>query len=285
MQRWDRYGGQLRHREPDKRSIRAMDNDHNAMGKVSRSARSGSSVIGGRRRASAVATRLGVGLHDARIATGFRQADAAARAGISQTRFGELERGLGSSATLETWACVAAAVGEQLVGFLERAPGATPPRDLEHLRRQAAIIDLAGAGGWRALPELALDAGVVRSRSIDVVLLRDATREAILVEIWDWFDDVGASLRSLDAKREGLAARLQREGGTAWTIRCLFVVRRTRRNVGLVRELRPLFAARFPGRSRAWLRALSSAAEPMPAQDGLVWSTSGNTLTASRLHP
>jgi len=253
------------------------------MGKVSRTARSGANVIAGRRRASAVATRLGVGLHDARLATGLRQVDAAARAGMSQTRYGELERGLGARATLETWACAAAAVGDQLVGFLERAPGATPPRDIEHLRRQASVIDFAQPGGWRALPELALDPGAVRSRSIDVVLVRDATREAILVEVWDWFDDVGAALRSLDAKREALTARLERETGGGWTIRCLFVVRRTRRNVALVRELGPLFAARFPGNSRAWLRALSSSAEPMPTGDGFVWSTSKSALTASRL--
>src|SRR5690242_12478487 len=94
-----------------------------------RASRSGVDVVRGRRRASAVATRLGTGLRDARLTTGMSQRAAAARAGLSQPRYSELERGLGTNASLETWAMAAAAVGEQLVGFLERAPGATPPRD------------------------------------------------------------------------------------------------------------------------------------------------------------
>jgi hypothetical protein len=213
------------------------------------------------------------------------QSQASDAAGLSQTRFSELERGHGANATLETWATAAAAVGEQLVGFLERAPGATPPRDIEHLRRQASLISFAEPGGWQALPELALDHGVIRSRSADVVLLRRARREAVLAEIWDWFDDVGASLRSLDGKRDALARYLEAEapGTQPWTIRCLFVVRQTRRNVGVVAELRPLFWARFPGRAQQWLRSLADPGEPLPPGDGLVWSTSTLELRASRL--
>jgi hypothetical protein len=177
----------------------------------------------------------------------------------------------------------AAAVGEQLVGFLERAPGAAPPRDIEHLRRQAALIEAARPGRWEALPELALDQGVPRSRSVDVAFVRWDCREAILVEIWDWFDDVGASLRSLDGKREALAERLVRDHGGAWDVRCLFVVRRTRRNERLLSELRSLFGARFNGSSLAWLGALGDAGMPMPDRDGLLWSTGTYRLQPSRL--
>src|SRR4051812_3495832 len=187
-----------------------------AMGTIAR--RAGTNAMRGRRRASAVATRLGVALRDARRATGMSQAEAAIAAGISQPRWSELERGLGANASLATWAAAAAAVGEQLVSFLERAPGATPPRDMEHLRRQAALIEAARAGVWHALPEFALDAGALRSRSVDVALVRSSRREAILAEIWDWFDDVGASLRSLDGKREALLERLERDHGGAWNV-------------------------------------------------------------------
>jgi transcriptional regulator with XRE-family HTH domain len=232
-----------------------------------------------------VATRLGIALRDARLAAGMRQGDLGSAAGMSQVRIGELERGLGAGASLETWACAAAAVGEQLVGFLELAPGATPPRDIEHLRRQAALIAFAKSGHWKALPEFALDHGVIQSRSIDVVLLRTETREAIVAEIWDWFDDVGAALRSLDGKRDAFALRLSSglAEGTAWTARCLFIVRRTRRNGRLVHDLAPLFAARFPARSTHWLRALREASVRLPPADGLLWSTAEATLGASRL--
>ena len=211
------------------------------------------------------------------------QREAAARAGLSQARYSELERGLGMNASLETWALAAAAVGEQLVGFLERAPGATAPRDIEHVRRQAALIEFSEPGGWSAMPEFALDPGVIRSRSVDVVLLRLERREAILAEIWDWFDDVGASLRSLDGKREALAERLRREYGGDWKVRCLFVVRKTRRNGALVAELRPLFAARFSGSSVAWLRSLADSKAGLPDADGLLWSTARHRLRVSRL--
>lgn len=253
------------------------------MAKVCRRARAGPKVAAGRRRADAVATRLGVSLRDARRRAGLRQVDVAAAAGISQPRIGELERGLGAGASIETWALAAAALGEQLVAFFEHAPGATPPRDIEHLRRQASLIELSASGEWRPLPELALDAGVARSRSADVVLLRLERREAVLTEIWDWFDHVGASFRSLDSKRDGLATRLAREYPGEWTVRCLFVVRRTRRNERLLGELRPLFFARFPGSGVEWLAALSMPARDLPSDDGLLWSTSTFGLQASRL--
>ncbi len=245
----------------------------------------------GRLRARSVAERLGTALREARRGTGLTQAEVADRAGVSQGSVSLLERGRGELTSIETWACVGAAVGVQLVGFLELAPGATPPRDIEHLRRQSALIEIATAGGWTALPEFSIDPGAIRSRSIDVALVRRARREAVVVEIWNWFDDVGASLRGLDAKVTLLAARLRDEsaGGAephgrsdGWLVRGLFLVRDTQRNRALVAELRPLFASRFTGSSTAWLRALSAAAT-LPDGHGLLWSDRSGRLVASRL--
>jgi transcriptional regulator with XRE-family HTH domain len=247
----------------------------------------------GRLRASSVAGRLGIGLRDARRGAGRTQAEIGHAAGVSQGLVSRLERGCGVGASVETWACLAAAVGEQFVAFLDRAPGADRPRDIEHLRRQSALVELASAGGWSALPELAIDPGPQRSRSIDVALVRAVTGEAVVAEIWDWFEDVGASLRSLDGKVTGLAARLAadltqvaRSGPTeesAWRVKGLFVVRDTRRNRLLVAELRPLFAARFDGSSIAWIRALGSPAAAMPDGHGFLWSDRRMHLIASRL--
>jgi transcriptional regulator with XRE-family HTH domain len=246
--------------------------------------------MAGRARARSVAARLGVALRDARRSSRRTQAEVAARAGVSQTLVSRLELGHGHESSLETWACVAAAVGEQLVGFLELAPGATPPRDIEHLRRQSALIETAAAGGWTSLPEFAIDRDAVRSRSIDVALIRATGREAVAAEIWDWFDDVGASLRGLDAKVAMLRSRLTDEAGEAtpaaarpWRVEGLFVVRDTRRNRSTVADLRPLFAARFTGSSRAWLRALESVTSPLPVGHGLLWSDRRARLSASRI--
>ncbi len=253
----------------------------------------------GRVRADAVATRLGIALREARRLVDRTQAEVGDAAGVSQGLVSSLERGHGASASIETWACLAAAVGEQLVAFLEHAPGADLPRDIEHLRRQSAVVEVARAGGWSALPELAIDPAAPRSRSIDVALVRRAARkasgpgeigeagEAVVVEVWDWFDDVGAGLRGLDAKVGVLAARLESQpgGAPAWRVCGLYIVRGTRRNRRLIDELRPLFAARFPGSAVGWLGALTDPAHRMPVADGLLWSDASGALTASRLGP
>lgn len=210
------------------------------------------------------------------------QAQVGDRAALSQTLISDLELGLGISASIETWAMVAAAVGEQLVGFLEHAPGADAPRDIQHLRRQSALISISAQGGWRALPELRLDQDARWSRSIDVALVRRATAEAVVVEIWNWFEDVGGALRGLDGKVAAL--RDQLDPAVEWTVRGLFIVRDTRRNRQLVTELGPMFAARFPGNARAWLKALTEPVERLPGGDGLLWSDrAGTALKASRL--
>ena len=49
-----------------------------------------------------------------------------------------LERGLGDSASLQTWALAAAAVGQQLVSFLEDAPG----------QAHRAISSTSGVKSW-----------------------------------------------------------------------------------------------------------------------------------------
>jgi transcriptional regulator with XRE-family HTH domain len=224
------------------------------------------------------------GLREGRLSEGITQQQAARRCGISQPRWSELERGLGDTATIETWAIAASAVGLQLAAFLEGAPGADRPRDMEHLLRQNALVELAAPGGWRALPELAVDPSP-RSRSIDVALVRFDGREAVAAEIWDWFDDVGAAFRSHDAKKLLLAERLEREHPAAnrWRIDGLFVVRDTHRNRRLIHELESLFASRFGGRPTEWLASLARSDRRLPDSDGLLWSDSSRHLHGNRL--
>lgn len=205
-------------------------------------------------------------------------------AGVSQSWVSRMEHGQGDGATLETWAAVAAAVDEQLVAYLERASGATMPRDHAHLKSQELVIRTSRPGGWRPMPEAALDPLAYRSRSVDVLLERRERRERgeiAVVEIWDWFDDVGAALRGLDGKVEA-TRRLEPEGDA--TISGLWVVRATRRNRILVGELHALFAAKFPATSGAWLRALADPAAAMPVDSGFVWvDLRATRLSAARL--
>lgn len=233
----------------------------------------------GRERAVQVARRIGVSLRHARVLAGLRQVDVAARAGISQPFYSRLERGLATSVSLETLAACGDALGHQLAAFVELVPGATPPRDVEHLRRQQLVVDTATTGGWRATPEAALPDDGPRPRSIDVLLQRPRRRETAVVEIADYLADVGDAIRNLEAKVLAIASR-ESDGAVAG----LLLVRRTRRNRQVVADLRSLLAARYPGPSAAWLRALRDPAAPMPRDAGFAWtSVRGDRLIAAGL--
>ncbi len=93
---------------------------------------------------------------------------------------------------------------------------------------------------------------------------------------------------STAARRCAASSRRSRRSGRAlgpeWRVQGLLVVRGTHRNRALVRDLRPLFAARYPASSQAWLRALSDPNTAMPAAGGFLWtSVTGDQLRAARL--
>jgi len=231
-------------------------------------------------RADAIAHRIGTGLHDARLAQGLRQVDVAATAGIAQAHYSRIERGIERGASLLALAACASALDVQLAGFIEAMPGASLPRDIEHARRQSLLIGLAAHGGWTSMPESALPADRPRPRSIDVLLTRPARREAAVAEIWDLLLDVGDAMRSHEAKVRETSRRL----GSDWRVQGLLLLRQTHRNRALVRELAPLFAARYPASSIAWVAALSDPARAMPAASGFAWtSVGGDRLIAARL--
>ncbi len=237
-----------------------------------------------RRRARArveyVARRIGTGLRDARLAQGLRQIDVAKSAGITQPFYSRIERGLELSVALLTLAACAAAVNVQLAAFIEALPGANLPRDIEHMGRQSLLVAIAARGGWHATPEAVLAHDGTRPRSIDVLLTRDETREAAVVEIWDLLVDGGEAMRGLEAKVIAISASL----GSGWQVRGLLLLRRTSRNRALVRDLAPLVAARYPASSSAWLRALSLPGAALPSAAGFAWTTvRGDRLVAARL--
>jgi transcriptional regulator with XRE-family HTH domain len=244
------------------------------------------------RNADQLARRAGKSLRDGRRGLRKTQQQIADLAGISRTRYAELEVNPGGGVTLASLSRAAMAVGGELRLYIAEHTAADQPRDAVHLRNQELIARTAASGGWRALPEEAIDREARTSRAADMLLQRG--HEWCLQEVWDWFADVGAAFRDWDrrlAAVERLAiARmapppdpapadtvpLPRVGG-CW------VVRATRRNRRLVAEHGHLFRARFPGSSRAWLAALTTQAT-MPTASALLWaSVDGTRLFASRL--
>lgn len=242
--------------------------------------RTSKEAAAGAARAEHLEKRLGIGLKERRLALRMTQRALGAKVGLSQPEVCRLEQGHGSSASIGTWTACAAAVGLQLAAFLEAAPGADLPRDIEHLRRQNLVVVTPTPGGWSANPEWLLPDDGPKPRSIDVLLTRPARREAAVVEIWDLILDGGHAMRSLESKVVAVSGRL----GEGWEARGLLVVRATQRNRRLVRELGALFAARYPAGSAAWLRALADPTRPMPSESGFAWTdVRGERLVAARL--
>lgn len=173
--------------------------------------------------------------------------------------------------SLTVWMRAGDAVGADLHAYFEGASGADAPRDAVHLGHQELIARYAEPGGWRAAAEEGLGgAGVA-----DIVLARG--EETALVEVWDWFADVGGAFRSWDRKLERL------ESGTDGRVSGCWVVRATRRNRELFAAHRTLFDARFRGSASAWLAAFRDNNVPMPETPALLWvSVKGDRLFASR---
>jgi transcriptional regulator with XRE-family HTH domain len=242
--------------------------------------RAGTARLAGRERAAYLVRRIGMALREARLAAGMTQREVAGRAGVAQSFWSRLERGRTMAVSIETLASCAAAVGLQLAAFIESAPGASLPRDIEHLRRQALVIRIAAPGGWQAEPEAALRGDGPRPRSIDVLLTRAARHEAAVVEVWDLLTDGGEAIRGLEAKVTATRERL----GPGWRVEGLLLLRRTARNRQLVRELALLIAARYPASSAGWLASLTNPDKPMPKAGGFAWtSVAGDRLIAARL--
>ncbi|HSL33524.1 MAG TPA: helix-turn-helix transcriptional regulator [Candidatus Limnocylindrales bacterium] len=249
-------------------------------GSDGRRRRAGPARIRGRQRSEYLGRRCGIALRECRLAGRLTQAQAADRAGVSQPYWSRLERGGAAVASLETLASCAAAVDARLAAFLEAAPGADLPRDVEHLRRQQLVIAFARDGGWMARPERPIDPLARRSRSIDVELARAARREIAVIEIVDLLADGGDAMRGLADK----VAAVRREAPEGSVVAGLLVLRATARNRRTLRDMPDLFAARFPASSVGWLAALSDPARPMPTADGLAWTDArGERLRAARI--
>lgn len=103
-------------------------------------------------------------------------------------------------------------------------------------------------------------------------LLDRRRRRLVIVECWNTFGDLGAAARSSNrklAEAEALTAALGGDGGP-YAIGLCWVVRDTARNRELMSRYEHIFAARFPGSSAGWVRALTEGG-PLPAESGLVW--------------
>jgi transcriptional regulator with XRE-family HTH domain len=255
------------------RRISGAGKDSADMGRNNRRA----TVAGPADRHSAdLAGRLGAALRDRRRRARLTQSEAAARAGLSQSTWSDLENGRDARYTLATWDRAAHGVGTSLNAYLPETSAADQPRDAVQLRAQELVISTAISGGWHGLPEEQIDREAGKSRFADVLLARPRHQpsEIALIEIIDWFEDVGAPMRDWPRRVEAVERRAIASmfGDQAVPrVSGCWLIRATRRNRELVADHANLFRNRFPGSGRAWLAALGDTAKQMPGEPGLLW--------------
>jgi transcriptional regulator with XRE-family HTH domain len=225
--------------------------------------------------------RLGADVREARQRRHLTQRRLGTRVGLSQSAISRAERGLGGGLTLDAWQRIALALGVTLRVTLQRDPLAETA-DAGHLAMQELLLRHGRVGGYRGLAELPTKPQEPW-RSIDVALLDDRRRRLVVAECWNTIGDIGAAARASNRKQaEAEALAAARWGDQAHVVGLVWVVRATARNRALVARYPEVFAARFPGSSAAWVRALTAGGEP-PRQPGLVWaSVDGTRLFAWR---
>lgn len=223
----------------------------------------------------AMAATLGLGVRSGRERLRLTQDGLADRVGVDQTRISQIELGKGGGAPLTLWIAIAMALDRPLAVSFTRPLGETrQPIDTGHLAMQEYLLSLARATGRVATFELPTRPSDP-SRSIDVCVRDLPNRVLIVEEAWNTFGDLGGAIRATHLKQAeaaDLAAVI--DDGPSFRVATVWVVRDTATNHALVARYPEILGSAFPGSSRAWVKALTSAATP-PLQSGLVWFDPG----------
>jgi len=189
---------------------------------------------------------------------GWRQADVAARARISQDTVSRVERGQLDALQLRTVRAVLRVL-EMDLALVPRWRGGDLDRltDEGHAALVARVSDLLVAAGWSVMPEVSYSHFGERG-SIDVLAWHEATRVLLVVEVKTAITSVEETLRRHDAKVR-LAPMVARErlGWNAASAVPLLVLpdeSTARRRVARVDEI---LSRRYPVRGRdvsRWIR-------------------------------
>ena len=221
--------------------------------------------------AASIAGSLGRDLRTTARRRRLTQAEVGRRVGLSGSRIGEIQRGLGAGASLETWVKLGKAICRPLAVSFSREMDAPEAQDAGHLAAQELLLGLARRHRRRAdfeLPTRPSDP----ARSIDVALCDEAARALIVVEIWNRLDDVGKAARATSRKAveaEG-PAMIAARSGPAYRVAMCWLLVDTAANRRLVARYPEILQSRFPGSSLGWARCLSEGLPP-PDEEGIAW--------------
>ena len=230
-------------------------------------ARRATLAIEASRRSREQRAQLGGEVRRSRERRNWTQVELADRAGISRHIVGRIERAT-TQIDVDVLQRIAIAFNRPLdIRFGRDA--LEHPADAGHLAMQELVLRLGRACGYTGTFELPTRP-TEPWRSADVALAAPQRRILILSECWNTFGDVGAASRSSTRKVTELEDLATARWGTEARVGLVWVVRATARNRALLARYPEIFASRFPGSSRAWIRALTAGVIP-PTEPGLVW--------------
>lgn len=209
----------------------------------------------------------------------------ASKAGIDRTRLSQIELGKGGGVPAERWFALADAL--QMPFRMEF--GRDPVQDIEdagHLEMQECMLRLGRAIGFSRAFELATRPSNP-AYSVDVGLRDDSRRILVLVECWNTFGNIGASVRSTRrkiAEAESLAIAIGGDRGP-YRVAAVWVVRDAPRNRSVLARYPEVFEATFSAASGGWVKALTVPDVAPPIEVGLAWcDPRAGKLTAWRSH-
>jgi HTH-type transcriptional regulator / antitoxin HipB len=227
--------------------------------------------------------RIGALARAVRRKLGWRQADVAARAGVSQTMVSMFERGRLEDVSLRTSRRIASALDVRL-DLVPRWRGGDVDRLLDE--RHAAMVEAAIAAlsrypGWQARAEVTFSSYGDRG-SIDVFAWNEAERAVLLAEIKSDLVAIEGTLRPLAVKRRLAPDVAERElGWRPTSVGVVLVLPEASHHRERVASHRTTFASVLPERLpalRRWLR------EPR-GTIGAIWFLSLSDVLTAKLRP
>lgn len=225
--------------------------------------------------------RIGAMLRAIRIKKRWRQTDLAAKARVSASVVGRVERGGASSVSLGRLRRLATALGARFDTFV-RWDGADLPRllDARHSAMHEAVAGLLSSlDGWAFEPEVSFSIYGERG-VIDILAWHPGRRALLVIELKTEVVEIGMLLGKMDQRRRLAAKVAQRSYG--WdpvSVSTWVVIADGRTNRRAVAAHRLVLRRKFPvdGRSmRSWLR------DPLGRVDALGFLPNRYLMTPGR---
>jgi len=229
--------------------------------------------------------RFGATIKAARVKRGWRQADLAEKAGVSQTTVWRAERGHLPEMTLAAIRQLAAAL-EIRVELLPRGRGADLDRLLNarHSVLHESVVRAIAHDfpAWEMASEVSFAIWGERG-VIDLLLWHPGQRALLIIEFKTELVDIGDLLGTMDRRMRLAREIAQQRGWFPNTVSAWIIVAESRTNERRIAEHRTVLRNAYPAGARQMRRWLSDPIEPIAALSLWAEMTRGSAAPVRRV--